>query len=454
MADDNQDDDLYEGIRIIGDDTVDDDVTPGASVFDDLDAPDDGTTPGSSVFSEADSDPAAADQSLQEWSALNREGPRWADSEQRAAAAPKPEVAGDQFFEYDDQNDSFDRFDEKVPDFDPPLTPPEAEPPSSTVRVVVDEPTAAAQTAEPVRGRGQPTLQTTPPDGRVGTPDSNSSDRNLPVAIGTAAVLIGAAIIAYFIGPAALMVLATALLGLAAAEFFNAVRPSGYNPPVLLGLAAVVFMSLAAYWRGEAAIPMVLMLTFIFGALWYLTGVSADRPTANLSITFMGVVWIGVLGSYAALLLAVPEYGKKLFLSAVILTVAYDTGAWVVGRAAGRQPLSPASPNKTVEGLMGGSAVAMIAAVLLWVFDFEPFGAGGELGNLGGFWDALLLGIVVALVAPLGDLAESLMKRDLGLKDMGTFLPGHGGVLDRFDALLFVLPAVYFLARIRFESLF
>ncbi len=436
MVDDPQDEELYEGIRIIGDETAADDVEPGRSVFDapfeeddELDLP--SWSPDSPVAADvpgAATPPAGAGT---DWDSLNREGPRWADAEPEATVAHEPVgEGGDEFFGFDDnENDSFSKFDEKVPDFNPSLLPPD------------DTPVGEAAEQSPLTNEPVATASQAPP----AQPAAHTSDRNLPMAIGTALALAGVALVCFLIGSAAVMVFATAVLGLAAAEFFNAVRPAGYNPPALLGIAAVVSMSLAAYWRGEVAIPMVLVLTFLFGALWYLTGVSLDRPTANLSVMFLGVVWIGVLGSYASLMLA-GEQGRGLLFAAIVTTIAYDTGAWGVGRVAGRQPLSPTSPNKTVEGLIGGSAVAIIIALVLFVFDQQPFGGDG-----GGILKALLLGIVVAIVAPLGDLAESLFKRDLGLKDMGSFLPGHGGVLDRFDALLFVLPAVYFLSRIVFD---
>ena len=130
---------------------------------------------------------------------------------------------------------------------------------------------------------------------------------------------------------------------------------------------------------------------------------------------------------------------------AIIGTATYDTAGLFIGRATGQSRLAPhISPNKTYEGLIGG----MIFAVLVVTFGLGiwpglmPWSGDSQL-------DALLLGIVVAVMAPLGDLAQSLIKRDLGVKDMGTALPGHGGVFDRFDAMLFVLPAVYYLALAR-----
>ena len=237
-----------------------------------------------------------------------------------------------------------------------------------------------------------------------------------------------------------LAVLVIVLL-IAAAEWFTTLRHAGYQPPTLVGFAAVVAMPLAAYWRGADGMVLVLVFALFGSGLWYLGGVGRDRPLANLGVTLLGVAYIGVTGAFGGLLLDMPD-GSELVLSAVILTVAHDVGAFAVGRAAGRTPLSKASPNKTVEGLIGGTILTIAAAlVFISILEIGPFGA--ESGSRS---DGVILGIVVAVVAPLADLMESAIKRDLGIKDMGTLLPGHGGMLDRIDALLFVLPATYFTA--------
>jgi len=200
-------------------------------------------------------------------------------------------------------------------------------------------------------------------------------------------------------------------------------------------------MVLGTYWRGEQAFPLVLSLMVIFSFLWYLAGVVRARPTQNIAVTLFAFVYIGFLGSYAALFLRVPDKrGVGLLLGAVIATVAHDVGAYLVGKYAGKTPLAPElSPNKTFEGLVGG-VLASVAVSMLIVGQIGPWDVGKA------FW----LGVVVAVVAPLGDLCESMIKRDLNLKDMGKVLPGHGGVLDRIDALLFVVPATYYLARLIF----
>src|SRR5690606_27062462 len=141
----------------------------------------------------------------------------------------------------------------------------------------------------------------------------------------------------------------------------------------------------------------------------------------------------------AALLLRAP-HGTGMLVAAVVGTVAYDVAGLFIGRSMGRAPLSVASPNKTVEGTVGGMAAALVAVVVVVgiVPGVYPFGDS--------LVDTILLGVVLALVAPVGDLCESLLKRDLGVKDMGSILPGHGGLLDRFDGLLFALPATYYVA--------
>ena len=129
--------------------------------------------------------------------------------------------------------------------------------------------------------------------------------------------------------------------------------------------------------------------------------------------------------------------GIAFLLAAVIVTVATDVASLLVGSAMGRHPMAPSiSPGKTWEGFAGGAVAAILAAVIVVHF-IHPWTVG----------KALVLGIVVAVVAPLGDLSQSMIKRHLGLKDMGRLLPGHGGILDRVDGLLFVLPATYFVVK-------
>lgn len=264
-------------------------------------------------------------------------------------------------------------------------------------------------------------------------------ERSVPVAIGVGVTVAAVALIALMLGPTAAMVLVTVVIALGAAEFFAATRRAGHTPAVLIGLAASVALPLAVYWRGVAAYPLLVFLTVVTGLLWYVLGVDHDRPLESLGITLVGFGYVGGLGSFAALTLRLTDVdGTDVLLAAIIPTVVGDVFAFVVGRNAGRSPLSPISPHKTVEGLLGGMAGAVIGSLLFnnIILGLAPFDT---------VRNALALGVVVAVMSPLGDLSESLIKRDLGVKDMGTLFPGHGGALDRFDTLLFVVPATYFL---------
>lgn len=259
------------------------------------------------------------------------------------------------------------------------------------------------------------------------------------------AVAVGVGIAALFLllakaGPKYVLAIVIAVIVLATVELFTALRRVGYKPANLLGITAAVTLPVAAYWRGEGAYPLVLFLTAAFGLLWYLTGAGGDdSPVLGVASTMLVVGYVVVLGSFAALILTLPS-GVGVLYGALFTTVGYDVGAFFVGRSLGTRPMSTASPNKTFEGLAGGWIASVLAAVVIvgLISPWDQLGIGQKA----------MFGLVAALAATLGDLCESLLKRDLGIKDMGTLLPGHGGVLDRFDAMLFVLPATYYAARI------
>jgi phosphatidate cytidylyltransferase len=269
-------------------------------------------------------------------------------------------------------------------------------------------------------------------------PPASASGRDLQTAIawGVGIAIIGVA--AFMLGPAVTMALVVAILTVCAFEFFNAVRRAGFQPATLLGNVAILLAPLAVYWKGADAYPLLIALTVMAALGWHLVGADGDaRVLESVGVTLLGVGWIGGLGSFAALMLRGPD-GIGFLLAAVVATVAYDVGAFAVGRSAGTRPLSEASPNKTVEGLAGGVVGALVVTVIL-------FGGVG-IAPFDSFGDAFLIGLAAAIAAPIGDLCESLLKRDLGVKDMAATLPGHGGFLDRFDAMLFVLPFVFYAA--------
>jgi phosphatidate cytidylyltransferase len=260
---------------------------------------------------------------------------------------------------------------------------------------------------------------------------------DLPTRIITAAILAAVALLAFAIGRAGTAVLVTIIVAAAAFELFEGFRRAGFQPATMLGLLGSLSLVGIAYNHGERAFPLVTAVVVGFTLFWYLAKVVHARPMVNAAVTVFGFAYVGILGGFAGLLLVFPD-GVGMVIGLVLCAVSYDVVGYFVGSRMGRRALMPdVSPNKTVEGLIGGMAAAVLMGLIIGaIFQITPWDTAGH---------GLLLGVVVAIFAPLGDLVESMLKRDLGLKDFGTLLPGHGGVLDRFDAMLFCLPAVYYL---------
>ncbi len=275
-----------------------------------------------------------------------------------------------------------------------------------------------------------------------GGASNEGAGRNLPVAIATGVAFVLVALLCLELGTVATLALATIVVVLSVAECYAALRRGGRRPATLLGLVATVGIMVAAYTKGLPALPLVLVLVVITSMVWHLVGVDRGSTVEGVASTLLGFVWVGFLGSFSALLLAPGEFphrhGIAFFLGAIVATIGADVGALAIGSWLGRHHLAPqVSPNKTWEGLIGGAVVAIALSAAI-TGQVHPWTVP----------KAALLGLVVAVVAPIGDLCESLVKRDLGLKDMGSILPGHGGVLDRVDALLFVLPTTFYLVRV------
>ncbi|MDP8976855.1 MAG: phosphatidate cytidylyltransferase [Actinomycetota bacterium] len=314
---------------------------------------------------------------------------------------------------------------------------------------VLDEPEPEAEPARsaPAAASVRTRQQARPAPRRNGSGgDSAGSggggDRDTRTAAIVGVSIMAVALVLFWAGPAFALALATLVLVLAGVEVYDVLRRAGYRPATLLGLVAIVGVMLATYAKGEMGLPIVLALATVATFCWYLFGVVQARATVNAAVTLFGFLWVGALGSFAALLLRMPDrHGLAFLLGAVIATVANDLGGWFFGSQFGSRPLMPeVSPNKTVEGVAGGVvASVLVTSFVLGVFPgMEPWTAP----------KAFVLALVVAVVGTLGDLCESMVKRDIGIKDMGTLLPGHGGIMDRFDAMLFALPATYFVVKL------
>ncbi|MDX6660293.1 MAG: phosphatidate cytidylyltransferase [Solirubrobacteraceae bacterium] len=206
------------------------------------------------------------------------------------------------------------------------------------------------------------------------------------------------------------------------------------HPVKLAGFITMIALVLAAEYGSQFQVLLVAVaaLPFLFGLV--LVGPRRRGATAAMAATVLGIYWIGLAIAHAVLLRKLL-HGDGIIVDVLVGTFLGDTGAYIGGRMFGRRPLAPEiSPNKTVEGMLIGMVVA-IAAV--WFAGLYQDWLSGT--------DALILGLGVALVAPLGDLFESLIKRDMEAKDTGRLFGPHGGALDRLDAALFTIPVGYYI---------
>jgi len=262
---------------------------------------------------------------------------------------------------------------------------------------------------------------------------ASSSGRNLPLAVGSAvlfAVLfLGSALVSKW---ALLSFIALAVV-IAVLELDAALRTTAARPPTAVVLVAGLAMLAGAFVygaRGQLAAVIVMVLAVL---AWTLADRSDPAPLQSAGSGLLIGMWVPFLASFLALLLRRPD-GQWYVILTVLLTAASDIFAYAVGYRFGRHKLAPAvSPGKTWEGVVGGMLGAMLVAAI----------AGPLLIGRLAVGHAVALGALVAIVAVIGDLAESAVKRSLGVKDLGRLLPGHGGMMDRVDAMLFTLPVAH-----------
>jgi phosphatidate cytidylyltransferase len=259
--------------------------------------------------------------------------------------------------------------------------------------------------------------------------------RETMARIGVAVPWIVFAIVIVVLGgiPFALAMIGLSMIGMA--ELFRMTRRFHPLPPV--ALVAAVALVIAAYYGGQFQMIIVLAATFPVMFLFAAARVPREGGTTSaIAVTLLAILWIAVPFAHAVLLRQLPLHGGALVIDVLVATFLTDTAAYAGGRLFGRHPLAPRiSPNKTIEGL-----------------------AFGFVGGTAGFWfaglyqdwlpgiDALIMGMCIAIVAPMGDLFESMLKRDLDVKDTGNVFGPHGGLLDRLDALLFTIVVGYYLA--------
>jgi len=256
--------------------------------------------------------------------------------------------------------------------------------------------------------------------------------RNLLFAVSVGLLLGGVVLVSLVVVKELFLLIAMALMAFTAYELATALRQAGRRVPRVGSVVAVVaYLPITYFWRPDG--QWLGLLGVMAGlALWRVVeqAVPARRTSARALAGDVGsslflLAYVGLLGSFAVLLTA-GDGGEWWTLAFLILVVCCDTGAYVAGLNFGKHPMAPTiSPKKTWEGFAGAAIAAVLAGILLAVFMIDQ-----------PLWFGALMGLVIVVTATMGDLAESLMKRDLGVKDISSWLPGHGGFLDRLDSIL------------------
>jgi phosphatidate cytidylyltransferase len=258
--------------------------------------------------------------------------------------------------------------------------------------------------------------------------------RNLPAAIGVGVGLAAAAVGSLFLWRPAFLAVVAVAVGVGIWELVRAIRTTGVNPPLIPLVVGGGLMSGLAWWGHVDALTFGLIVTVLAAMVWRLAD-GAGGYGRDVTAATLVAVYVPFLAGFAALLASSPADGDLRVLVTLAGVVLSDTGGYVAGVFFGRHPMAPSvSPKKSWEGLAGSLfATAIGGAVLLYLlFDVQP-------------WWGALFGLAVSAAAVLGDLGESMIKRDLGVKDMSSLLPGHGGLMDRLDSIVFAAPTAYVL---------
>jgi phosphatidate cytidylyltransferase len=258
--------------------------------------------------------------------------------------------------------------------------------------------------------------------------------RNLPLAVGTGLLLGGLLIATLVLSRPAFVVFLLGIVTLAVLELLAVLRARATRParPVVLAMGALLVIG--AYLEGPAALSFGLLVTILAAFGWYLVDRGRTEVTRNVAATVFATVYVPFMAAHLALVVGRADHYVGAVIGYAVLVVLYDTAAYATGATIGRRPIAPqVSPNKSWEGALGASIACLLAGAFLLPL-WEPWT----------LTSGLVLAVATCVVAPLGDLSESMLKRDLAVKDMGSILPGHGGMLDRVDALLFMAPVLYY----------
>lgn len=272
---------------------------------------------------------------------------------------------------------------------------------------------------------------------QLAQPRSPSAGRDLPVAVAVGVGLIGVVLVSLLIRKEAFVVFAAVFVGAALWELQQAFLRRAIHLPLVPLVVGSVGILVSAYTAGPEALFVAFLLTVGGAVVWRVLDGSGEPALRDATAAAFAAAYLPFLAGFALLMLAEDD-GPWRVLLFILLAVASDTGGYVVGTLVGRHPMAPSvSPKKSWEGLAGSVVLACVVGVVgvQWIFDAPP-------------WVGAVVGLVTVGTATLGDLAESMLKRDLELKDMGRLVPGHGGILDRLDSLLLTAPAVYLILSV------
>jgi phosphatidate cytidylyltransferase len=259
--------------------------------------------------------------------------------------------------------------------------------------------------------------------------------RDLPAAIASGVALGAAVIVSLVFWKPAFMVIVAGAVVVAIWELRQAMRHGRIELPREPLMVGGTVMDVVAYLYGAPALVTATAVTALVTMLWLLRH-GVEGYVANATASVFSLVYVPFLGAFVALLLAEDgDDGVRAVITFIVVTIASDIGGYATGVVFGRHPMAPViSPKKSWEGFAGSAGACMLAGWLLVVYLLD-----------GVWWVGVVLGLIAVVMATLGDLCESVMKRDLGIKDMSQILPGHGGLMDRLDSLLATAAPIWLL---------